>query len=119
MATKHDVIVKLLRCQKECVLIKKIKNCETIYLYQVLCHQQIFNNFFVNNVEEISSRILTGKTSYSTYDNDSVKDVGQTFLFEILKFEEVYHANYNLSKNERLDVYGINAPMLKLASGQI
>jgi hypothetical protein len=77
-----------------------------------------FNSYFISSVERTISEIVPGQNSHNVF-LDKLNLNGNfrnKFTFSEFKVEEVYLAINSLSNSTSLDIYGINATMLKLAS---
>lgn len=86
-----------------------------------------FNNYFTDCVESISNNIFQSNYSHNYYlcnnDRSAINSentpIRPSFSLSEFKVEEVYMAINSLKDSKCLDVYGINAYMLKLASSHI
>lgn len=76
------------------------------------------NDFFIEQVEQLSKNIPSCKNNYTHY-ADKLPKTNNTFKFEHFKVEEVYETILKLSNSKCLDIYGLNAYIIKLAAGFI
>lgn len=81
-----------------------------------------FNNFFIDNVKELSSNIPSSQSDSIYYLNrvsTQNKVPAKHFGFREVTVEEVFKAINKLSNSNCLDIYGLNSSMLKVSASYI
>jgi len=80
-----------------------------------------FNDFFIESVDNISNNIPPSISDYHLYLRAVSSNQNNVFSFSLKEFtvESVYSAICSLSNSTCLDIYGINAPILKIAAKYI